>query len=121
MMKTEVLIRVFDIIGGPICVSADDGQNLYNQIAPLIREEHKVVLSFDRVKYLIPAFFNTAVGKLYEEFTEEEINRKVAFQDLPTGWDEMHRHLMGRAKAYFENSEAFDRAWRDEMGEEDWQ
>ena len=120
-MKSEITIHAFDIVGGSKCISVDDGQNMYNRIAPLIREGYKVVLSFDRVKYLIPAFFNTAVGKLYEEFTEEEVNEKVVFQDLPTGWDEIHRHLMERAKDYYENPEPYDRAWREEMGEEDWQ
>ncbi len=119
-MSKETLIRVVDIVGGPICVSTDDGQKLYDKIAPLIRKGGKVVLSFDQVKYLIPAFFNAAIGKLYEEFTEERINQSISFRDMPAGWEDLHRHLMDRAKNYFENREAYDRAWKEEMGEEDW-
>ena len=39
---------------------------------------------------------------------------------MPAGWEDLHRHLMDRAKNYFENREAYDRAWKEEMGEEDW-
>ena len=119
-MSKETLIRVVDIVGGPIYVSTDDGQKLYDKIAPLIRKGGKVVLSFDQVRYLIPVFFNAAIGKLYEEFTEESINQSISFQDMPAGWEDLHRHLMDRAKNYFENREAYDRAWKEEMGEEDW-
>ena len=113
-MSKETFIRVVDIVGGPICVSTDDGQKL------LIRKGGKVVLSFDQVKHLIPVFLNAAIGKLYEEFTEERINQSISFRDMPAGWEDLHRHLMDRAKNYFENREAYDRAWKEEMGEEDW-
>ena len=119
-MRKKTFIRVVDIVGGPICVSTDDGQKLYEKVASVIRDDTKIVLSFEQVKYLIPAFFNAAIGKLYEEFTEERINQSISFRDMPTGWEDLHRHLMDRAKDYFENREAYDRAWKEEMGEEDW-
>jgi len=119
-MSKETLIRVVDIVGGPICASTDDGQKLYEKIVSVIRDDTNVVLSFDQVKHLIPVFFNAAIGKLYEDFTEERINQSISFRDMPEGWEDLHRHLMARAKDYFENREAYDRAWREEMGEEDW-
>ena len=70
-MSKETFIRVVDVVGGPICVSTDDGQKLYDKIASLIRKGGKVVLSFDQARYLIPAFFNAAVGRLFIEFTKD--------------------------------------------------
>ena len=119
-MSKETFIRVVDIVGGPICASTDDGQKLYDEIAPLVRKGSNVLLSFDQVKHLIPVFFNAAIGKLYEEFPEARIHQSISFHDLPAGWEEFSRHLMDRAKDYFENREAYDRAWKEEMGEEDW-
>lgn len=69
-MTEPIIVRVFDIVGGPICVSAEDGQRLHGKIAPLLREGRKVALSFEQVDTLISAFLNAAIGQLYGEFPE---------------------------------------------------
>ena len=69
-----VTLRVFDIVGGPLCVSASDGRRLYDKIAPLLRTGTPVVLSFKQVDVLIPAFLNAAVGQLYRKLSK---NRKL--------------------------------------------
>jgi len=66
---------VFDIVGSPVCVSADDGQTVHDKIAPLLRDNRKVVVSFERVETLISAFLNAAIGQLYGEFPEEADSR----------------------------------------------
>jgi hypothetical protein len=48
-MPDEIVVRVFDIVGGPVCVSAEDGQTVHERIAPLLRDGHKAALSFDRL------------------------------------------------------------------------
>ncbi len=42
----EIVIRVFDVIDSPLAVSSNDGQAVYDKIAPLIRQGRKVRLSF---------------------------------------------------------------------------
>ena len=49
-MTEPITVQVFDIIGGPLCVSTSDGQRLHDKIAPLLRKETPVVLSFERVE-----------------------------------------------------------------------
>ena len=65
-----ITVQVFDLIGGPLCVSASDGQSLHDKIAPLLRKGTPVVLSFKRVDILIAAFLNAVIGQLYGELAE---------------------------------------------------
>lgn len=120
-MSKEIILRVFDIVGGPICVSTDDGQAVYDKIQPMIRGGQKVVLSFDQVEILVPAFLSSAVGRLYGEFTEEQIRETLIVRDMPSDDVAILEFAMKHAKAYFENPEAYSRACKEEMDEEDWQ
>ena len=118
-MSKETFIRVIDFVDGTICVSTKHAQKLYNKVAPMVRERRKITLSFDRVKHLIPVFFYASIGRLFEEFSEERISKSISFRDVPPEWGDLLRHLMDRAKDYYENRETYDRAWREVMGEED--
>ena len=78
-MTREITVRVFDIIGGPLCVSTCDGQRLYDEIAPLLRTGTPVVLSFERIEIVIAAFLDAAVGQLYGELPDESIRALLSF------------------------------------------
>ncbi len=43
-MKEQLSVRVTDIIGSSLCVSADDGQLVFDKIAPLMRDGKKIIL-----------------------------------------------------------------------------
>ena len=124
MRKSEtvtepITVQVFDIIGGPLCVSAKDGQHLHDKIAPLLKAGTPVVLSFERVDILISAFLNAAVGQLYGELSEDRIDELLFFRDLAADDHEMLTHVVYNAKAYFSRPEDFDRAWQEELGDEE--
>ncbi|MXX37065.1 MAG: DUF4325 domain-containing protein, partial [Gemmatimonadetes bacterium] len=107
------------IIGGPLCVSASDGQRLHDKIAPLLEEGTPVVLSFERVDILISAFLNAAIGQLYGELSEDRLDKLLSFRDLAPDDREILTHVVDNAKAYFSRPEDFDRAWKDELGDEE--
>ncbi len=116
-MSEPVVVRVYDIVGGPLCVSAEDGQRLFDKIAPLVEAERPVVLSFMRIETMISAFLNAAVGQLYERFSEDRIRRLLEVEDMASDDQEVLRRVVRNAKLYFENSEDFDRAWEEELGD----
>ncbi len=92
-MSEPVTIRVFDVVGTPLCVSSADGQLVYDKLAPLLREGRKVAISFAQVETLISAFLNNAIGQLYGEFTEERVA--------------LLKRVIENAKAYFRDPERF--------------
>ncbi len=118
-MSDPVIVRVFDIVGSPLGVSADDGQRVHDKIAPLLRDGHKVVLSFEQVETLISAFLNAAVGQLYGEFPEDRIRELVSVRDLDDDDTAVLKRVVENAKAYFKAPRQFDQAWEEEVGDEE--
>ena len=115
--SNEVIVSVFDVIGSPIAVSSEDGQKVYDRIAPLLHQGKKVRLSFEKIEIVISAFLNAAIGQLYGEFSEDEVRnlflvpREISPEDLA-----LLKVVVDNAKLYFKNPKEFDQAWQDEIG-----
>ena len=118
-MKDEIIVRVFDVVGGPLCVAAEDGQAVYEKIAPLMREGRNLVVSFERIETLIPAFLNAAIGQLYGEFSEDRIRELLSVRDMSAEDLAILKRVVDNAKLYFRNREQFDKAWKEEVDDEE--
>lgn len=117
-MSDRISVRVADIIGSPVCISAEDGQKVFEKIVPLLKEGKKITLSFERVDILISLFLNVAIGQLYDTFSEEDIRALVKVAGLDDDDIEMLRRVVENAKRYYSNQKAYDAAWQLE-GDED--
>ncbi len=118
-MTQEIMVRVFDIVGGPLCVSADDGQSVHDKISPLLRDGRKAVVSFENVETMISAFLNAAIGQLYGEFPEEQIRELLSVRDMTQEDLALLKRVVDNAKLYFKNRKQFDKAWKEELGDEE--
>ena len=118
-MNQPVNVRVHDLIGSPLCVSADDGQRLHDKIAPLLEENIPVTLSFKGVDTIISAFLNAAIGQLYGEFPEEHVRELISFEDLSADDHELVRRVVENAIIYFTHMDEFDRAWQEELWDDE--
>src|ERR1051326_7535322 len=114
--KGQVVVRVFDVIGTSLAVSSDDGQRVYEKIAPLLRQGQGVQLSFDKIETIISAFLNAAIGQLYGEFPEAKVRDLFNVQDMSKEDLVVLKRVVDNAKLYFDNRKEFDQAWRDEAG-----
>ena len=114
-MSQEIPVRVFDIVGGPLCTSSDDGQLVYDRIAPLLREAKRVALSFAQIDTVISAFLNAAIGQLYGEFKEEQIRERLTIRDMAPEDLVLLKRVVENAKTYFKDPKRFTQA----VGEED--
>lgn len=113
-----VSIQVHDFIG-PICAGATDARLLHDRIAPLVRAGRPIVLVFDRVHTIMSVFFNIAIGRLFGEFPEDRIRKYLSVRGLSPEDERLLEVMIGSAKRYYANPEAYDRAWREELGWED--
>lgn len=118
-MSKEIVVRVFDVAGGSLCVSADDGQAVHDKIVPLLSEDRKVAVSFEKVETLIPAFLNAAIGQLYCEFPEDKIRALFSVRDMPQENLALLKRVVDNANIYFQNRKQFDQAWKEEVGDEE--
>lgn len=118
-MKDNAIIRVVDVIGSSLCISAEDGQKIFNKLEPLLKQDKKVTVSFDRVTTMISFFLNAAVGQLYRDFDEKQINDLVRFEGLADDDRDMLKRVKNNAKRYYADPRRFDHAWEMEGSDEE--
>ena len=118
-MTTRILIKVADIIGSPLCISADDGQKIFDKIEPLLKNGERLTISFDRVNMLISLFLNAAIGQLYGSFSEEEVRNLVEVEGLSEEDLELVKRVVDNAKKYYANPKGYDEAWDAEEDEDE--
>ena len=118
-MSDLITVRVFDIVGGPLGVSADDGQRVFDRISPLLREGKKLSLSFEQIETLISSFLNAAIGQLYGKFPEEKIRELLSVRDMDAEDLTMLKRVVENAKVYFKDPKRFDKAWKEEVGNDE--
>ena len=110
-------IRIFEVVGSGLCVAADDGQKVFDQIAASLKKGLKVQLSFMNVKNLTSAFLNSAIGQLYAKFSEDEIRDSIEVIDIEQEDVELLDRVIITAKKYFKNPKRFINARNDALGE----
>lgn len=118
-MPEIVSVRVFDVVGSPLCVSSADGDLVHTKIAPLLRDGKNVVLSFAQVETLISAFLNAAIGQLYGELTEEQIRARLSVRDMTQEDLALLKRVVENAKAYFRDPQRFKQAVKEVTGDEE--
>jgi hypothetical protein len=110
-----MVVRVFDLIGSPLAVASDDGQKVYDRIAALLHQDHKVSLSFAGVEITIGAFLNAAIGQLYGKFSEDAIGNLFSVREMSPEDLVLLKHTVENAKLYVSHQKEFDQAWREEI------
>ena len=118
-MRDKATIRVTDIIGSSLCISAEDGQKIFEKLEPLLEHGTEVTVSFERITTMISLFLNAAVGQLYRVFDEKQINDLVRFEGLADDDREMLRRVADNAKRYYADPRRFDHAWEMEGSDEE--
>lgn len=98
-----VLIPILEVVIGPLAVTTDDGQALYDRIAPLIRSGQHVVLSFEGMEVTTPTFLNAAVGQLYGGFDHGQIHALLSVRDATPENLALLQRVVENAKRYFAN------------------
>jgi hypothetical protein len=116
-MTEPVSISIRETVGGPLCIAIDDGDRVRERIAPPLREGRRVVLSFAGVEMVIPAFLSSAIGQLYGEFPEAQVDSLVVVQDLPEGTQPIVESSRCWAKAYYRDPVAYERAIQEVLDE----
>ena len=117
-MTEPLTLRLFELVGGPLCVASDDGQKVHDQLARAIGEGHRVRLSFANVTGLTSAFLNAALGQLYSAFQPEQIRNSLSVDDIEPDDLALLKRVVDTAKEYFRDPERFEEAERVVLGHE---
>jgi transcriptional regulator len=107
----KVTIRVADMVGSSLCISAEDGHKVFEKIKQLFENDQKVIVSFEKVTMLISLFLNASIGQLYGSFSEEVIRERLEVSGLENEDIEMLKKVVDNAKKYYSNPTGYDAAW----------
>lgn len=110
MMSANLAIKVYEVVGNPLCVASSDGQMVFTRLLAAMRENKKVELSFHNVTTLTSAFLNAAIGQLYGEFDEKTIKKLVNVKDMQPDDLALLKRVVDTAKLYFKDPKKFERA-----------
>ena len=86
---------------GSACGLSEDGNKLYDHIATALRNDKKVVLSFDGVEVLTSCFLNNAIGRLYGVFDWGKIRSSIDVIDITREDKKLIKDVTDFAKIYF--------------------
>lgn len=100
-MPTRRDLSLLEIVGLPVCFTADDGQKVYNQLAVALANEQPVTLSFHNVTTITATFLNVAAGQLYGSFSEDQIRGLLHVTDIQTNDLALLKRVVETAKRYF--------------------
>jgi hypothetical protein len=106
-------IRVSRIIGGPICVTVDDGQKVFDILHQAITDNVRLEVSFEGIDLIISAFLNIAIGQLYGDFTAEQIDSMLSYTHLAEDDKGLLRLVIDNALRYYSNPKGYDNAVRE--------
>lgn len=115
-MKYAIAVR----IGGPNCITADDGQKIYDLIHPPLSEGQDVELDFTGVRIVASPFLNAAIGQLLKDIKPDILNTHLRFTELPMTTRPILARVIENAKNYYGNEvvqKAVEDALQEELGE----
>jgi len=119
-MAEVVKLKIFDIVGGPVWVSTEDGQKVFEKITTAFQANRTVDLSFANRENLITAFLNAAIGQLYGgAYQESFLKEHLVFSDIADDDRAMLERAIENAKRYFANPQGYDQAWQGVVDEDE--
>lgn len=104
-------LAVCDIVG-EYAMTLEDGQNVYDRIAPLLRSGQAVEVDFAGVTIFASGFFNAALGQLLKDFKADDLRRLITPINLTPAGESVLRQVIENAKRYYDAPEEYREAQR---------
>lgn len=93
---------------GRFCVAASDGEELYEQLMPLLTSAQEIRLDFEGVTGFASPFFNAAIGKLLKDFRPEQLRGLLHFEHLAPAGEDVIRRVIENARTFYADTKALE-------------
>lgn len=90
-------------------VTPEEGAPISERIYASFKKGEPVVLDFDRMQLITTAFLNVVIGTLYKDFSTEELQKLLFFENLTDSIAMRIKRVTTNAKAFYENPEQFQK------------
>ena len=106
----EIYLLLKDILQHDTAITYEDGEKVYALIFQALTEEKKVILDFQGITLVIPAFLHAAIGELYKDFDNDFLNSHLTFINIEGTNKVLLDMVIKYTKQYITDPEAFERA-----------
>ena len=110
---SKVTINVKEKIESPSALTREQGKIIYDEIISNINSGNSICLDFSDIESLITPFLNVAIGKLYEKYSSEELNKFIEFANIPSGKAASFNLVINNAKRYYSSKNNFEKIVKD--------
>ena len=100
-------LNVMECIGTPSAITQESGDLIFEEISKAIDEKKCIYLDFKDIESMISPFLNNAIGKLYKDYSSEEIRQYLKFVNLPSEKIPTINMVISNAKKYYADQESF--------------
>lgn len=116
----KVVISIASAAENGLCVAAEDGEKIYQEIKSNIDQGKSVQLTFEGVKDLTSSFLNTAVGQLYGKIDGKVLKEKM-LPPIEASQEDLGllKRVVERAIDFFKDPERYKKAANEALGEDD--
>lgn len=114
----EKYIDVAEKIGTPSALTQDLGDIIYNEINDALQKHITIHLDFSNVESMISPFLNNAIGKLYKDYTSEQISQYLVMENFPSTKNSTLNVVISNAKAYYANQDIYMNAMKEVINNE---
>lgn len=114
-------IRIKELIGN-VCVTREDGDRVYSFIYDLISSKNKISVDFSGVDIFASPFFNSAFGRLYKEFSKDDVNSYLVCTSLNSNGKKVMDLVVENSIRYYKDvnfKNALDKVLAETEGEEE--
>jgi hypothetical protein len=84
-------------IVGDVCMTYKDGERLQREFREAFDRGDTVELDFVEMRIFVTAFFNAAVASLLENYSRDELERRLKIVNLPLAAKELLDHSLDNA------------------------
>ena len=106
-MATEKKIKVFDVIKSPSALTVEQGELLYSEIINVLKNKEIVIIDFTNIESIITPFLNASIGRLYENYTSEDLKEHLKVINQPEGSNRKFNLVIKNAKNFYANKEEY--------------
>lgn len=106
----EIYLLLKDILQHDTAITYEDGEKVYALIFQALTEEKKVILDFQGITLVIPAFLHAAIGELYKDFDSDFLNSHLILKNIEGTNKVILDMVIKYTKQYIADPEAFERA-----------
>ena len=103
-----LLLLISEVIEENNAISYEDGNILFEKISNVIKNKGLVELDFSGIKSLTTTFLTASIGQLYEQYSDDIIDRTLTYKNLNDDYKEILHEVITRSKEFKNNSSAFE-------------